>query len=326
MSPDHGNNRWVAADTKCNIAKSFVALYDLGMGRTMATTQPYDTEAHAIHPRDVHFDFSTVPMHYIPGEALATHVANVMHLVLPEGERAMVAALSEALPYIDDERLGEEVRGFIGQETVHANSHDSARKHLQSIGLDVEGFARRIAWLIDRVLGDHGLTGRAEKAWLKERLGLFAGMEHFTAVIGEWLLNADILEERGMHPAMLDLVRWHGAEEVEHRSVVFDAFMYLDGSYARRARTGLLAAALLLPLFVIATAHLYRADPSPDKGRFWLGQFVSATRRGIIPHWTVFATEMPRYLNPHFHPSQMGPMDRAIRYLAHSPAARAPGR
>ncbi|MFX0577685.1 metal-dependent hydrolase [Nocardia nepalensis] len=290
-----------------------------------ATKRTYGDDAHAINARDVHFEFDSVPMHYIPGEVLATHIVNVMHLVLPEGERAMAQALAEALPLIDDERLREEVIGFVGQETMHANSHEAARRHLQSIGLDVDSYVRKVAWLVDRVLGDHGLTGRAKEQWLKERLGLFAGMEHYTAVLGEWLLNADILEQKGMHPAMLDLVRWHGAEEVEHRSVVYDAFMYVDGGYARRARTAILASLTLLPLFIVSTAYMYRKDPEADKGRFWLRQFASATRRGVIPKWTVFLTEIPRYLRPGFHPSQLGPMDTALRYLAHSPAARAAG-
>lgn len=293
------------------------------MADDSATAHPYREEAHAIHARDVHFDFSSVPMHYIPGEVLATHVANVMHLVLPEGERAMAACLGEALPYIEDERLREEVTGFIGQESMHASSHEGARTHLQSIGLDVESYLSKVAWLIDRVFSDHGLSGRAKQEWLRERLGLFAGMEHFTAVIGEWLLEAEVLQELGMHPTMLDLVRWHGAEEVEHRSVVFDAYMHVDGGYARRVRTGLLASCLLLPLFVVSTAYLYRKDPSPAKGRFWLQQFASATARGVIPNFTTFFTEMPRYLSRSFHPSQLGSMDNALRYLAHSPAARA---
>ncbi|MBL1074457.1 metal-dependent hydrolase [Nocardia sp. 2] len=293
------------------------------MAENSATARSYQDEEHAIQARDVHFDFSTVPMHYIPGEVLATHVTNVMHLVLPEGERAMATCLAEALPYIADERLREEVAGFIGQESMHAGSHEGARKHLQDIGLDVDAYVTAVAWLVDRVLGDHGLTGKAKRQWLNERLGLFAGMEHFTAVIGEWLLEAKVLEELGMDPTMLDLVRWHGAEEVEHRSVVFDAYMHVDGGYARRARTGILASGMLLPLFVISTAYLYRKDPSPDKGGFWLRQFAGATVRGVIPRFTTFFTEMPRYLRPSFHPSQLGSMDNALRYLAHSPAARA---
>ncbi|WP_068274156.1 metal-dependent hydrolase [Aldersonia kunmingensis] len=294
-------------------------------GTTGAAKRRYRSEEHSINARDVRFDFRDVPMHYIPGEVLATHIVNVMHLVLPEGERAMAQCLAEAMPYIDDERLKEEVAGFVGQESMHASSHAAAREHLQSLGLDVETYVNAVSWLVDRILGDHGLTGRAKRAWLNERLGLFAGMEHYTAVIGEWLLENPRFEELGMDPAMMDLVRWHGAEEVEHRSVVFDAYMYMDGGYARRARTAVLASATLLPLFIFSTAYMYRRDPERTSDRSWVTQFVSATVRGVIPPATVFFTELPRYLKPGFHPSQLGPMDKALRYLAHSPAARVVG-
>jgi predicted metal-dependent hydrolase len=252
---------------------------------------------------------------------MATHIINVMHLVLPEGERAMSGALAEALPLITDERLHEEVVGFIGQEATHASSHEGARDHLATIGLDVEPMAKKMEWLVDKVLGDRGLTGKAKHAWLCERLGLFAAMEHYTAVVGEWLLHADHLEKLGMHPTMLDLIRWHGAEEVEHRNVAFDAFMYVDGSYARRVRTALIASATLAVLFVLAAGYMFRKDPSKDKGRFWLLQLLSAARRGVIPNLFLFVTEIPKYLRPSFHPSQLGGMDAAVRYLAQSPAA-----
>lgn len=281
----------------------------------------YTEQAHAIAARDVHFSWDGVPMHYIPGEPMATHVINVMHLVLPEGERAMSAALTEALPLITEPRLREEVIGFIGQEATHAASHEGAREHLATLGLPVEPVARKMDWLVDRVLGDHDLTGKARHAWLCERLGLFAAMEHYTAVVGEWLLGADQLERAGMHPAMLDLIRWHGAEEVEHRNVAFDAFMHVDGSYARRVRTALLASFTLAVLFLTTARYLLFADPTPAVRRSWVRQLLSATRRGLIPKATIFLTEIPKYLRPGFHPSQLGSMDTAIRYLARSPAA-----
>ncbi len=296
------------------------------MADDSATTLSYRDEAHAIHARDVHFDFSSVPMHYIPGEVLATHVANVMHLVLPEGERAMAACLGEALPYIEDERLREEVTGFVGQESMHASSHEGARTHLQSIGLDVESFVAKIAWLVDRVLGDHGLSGRAKQEWLRERLGLFAGMEHFTAVIGEWLLEAEVLQELGMHPTMLDLVRWHGAEEVEHRSVVFDAYMHVDGSYARRARMAVLGSAAIFATGMLTLAWLVANDPERRRSRNPYQRYLSplvkglsATRRRLIPNMATFLTEVPVYLRSGFHPSQLDGMELALRYLATAP-------
>ncbi|WP_439381395.1 metal-dependent hydrolase [Amycolatopsis lexingtonensis] len=287
----------------------------------------YTDQAHAIAARDVHFSWDSVPMHYIPGEPMATHIINVMHLVLPEGERAMSAALTEALPLITEPRLREEVVGFIGQEATHASSHEGAREHLAKLGLPVEPVARKMDWLVDRVLGDHGLTGKARHAWLCERLGLFAAMEHYTAVVGEWLLGADQLERAGMHPTMLDLIRWHGAEEVEHRNVAFDAFMHVDGSYARRVRTALLASFTLAVLFLTTARYLLHADPTPGVRRStWVRQLISATRRGLIPKATIFLTEIPKYLRPSFHPSQLGSMDAAIRYLARSPAANGEAR
>lgn len=83
----------------------------------------YDAEAHAIHARDMDFHWDDVPLHYIPGQLVATHVYNCMHLLLPEGEKAMSKALADVLPLIDDPRLHEEVVGFIGQEATHADSH-----------------------------------------------------------------------------------------------------------------------------------------------------------------------------------------------------------
>lgn len=222
----------------------------------------YTDEAHAIAARDVEFDWDGVPLHYVPNEPMVTHVINFMHLVLPEGERAMSATLAEALPLIEDPpRLHEEVVGFVGQEATHASSHKGAREHLADLGMDMKPMSRRMDWLVDKILGDKGLTGKAKHAWLCERLGLFAAMEHYTAVVGgEWLLTDPALEDAGMHPTMLDMVKWHGAEEVEHRNVAFDAYMYVDGSYARRVRTALLASFTLFVLFIASMNYLFRQD------------------------------------------------------------------
>lgn len=279
----------------------------------------YQDESVAIKPRDVHFDWHDVPLHYVESEPLATHLFNVMHLTLPEGERAMAKALADALPLIADERLHEEVVGFIGQEGQHAHAHEDIHAHLQALGLNVKPLVSRLAWLVDNVMNREGLTGRARHAWLCERLALSAALEHYTAVLGQWILDAEALDGV-MHPMMLDLCRWHGAEEVEHRNVAYDAFQYVDGSYARRARTGIMASALLAGVFAVSTAYLYASDPSEDKGRFWPLQLAGAVRRGVIPAMTHFVTEIPVYLKPGFHPSQMGSLDRALRYLAQSPA------
>ncbi|CAJ0557304.1 unnamed protein product, partial [Mesorhabditis spiculigera] len=102
------------------------------------------------------------------------------------------------------------------------------------------------------------------------------------------------LEDAGMHPMMLDMVKWHGAEEVEHRNVAFDAYMYVDGSYARRVRTALLASFTLFVLFIASMNYLFRQDPSTTKGRLWPLQLISATRRGLVPNMKFLITEILR--------------------------------
>lgn len=286
-------------------------------------TRAYTEEAHAIKARNVEFDWEGVPLHYIPDEPFATQFWNVMHLVIPVGEQMMAGCLADALPYIEDERLREEAVGFIGQEAMHASSHESFHEHLAAQGIDIEPVVRNTAQMLRTFFGGHGLSGRAEKLWLSERLAFYAAAEHFTAIVGQWLLEADALDERRMHPMMLDLLRWHGAEEVEHRNVLYDVFQHVDGGYARRTRMAFLASAGLFATWMVTVDYLMRQDPDHRWWKPWPLQMVKSVARGLLPGPGFFFTELPAYLRPGFHPSDMGPLDQAIEYLAKSPAAQA---
>ncbi|MDR3661457.1 MAG: metal-dependent hydrolase [Mycobacterium sp.] len=282
----------------------------------------YTDEALAIKARHVQFNWDGVPLEYIPGEPYATHFWNVMHLVLPEGERAMADVFAQALPLIDDARLTEEVVGFVGQEATHAASHEGFRTYLRSRGVEIDPIIRRIDYAVTTIFGDHGITGRARQAWLHERLGVYAAAEHFTAVVGEWLLDNAEFDRIGVDPTMLDLLRWHGAEELEHRNVAFDAYQYVDGGYARRARTALIACVGLAMLWFSTAAFLYRNDTTVVRRRPWLFEYTRAARKGLVPGVSFLFSQMYFYLRPGFHPSAMGDVSKAVRYLAVSPAAR----
>ena len=132
-----------------------------------------------LHARHVEFDWAALPMHWIPGEPQATHTINVLHLALPEGERWFVEVFKQAVPLIRDERLKEDVLGFIGQEAMHAEAHDGAAAHLEAAGVRVRPFVAQMEWLFRKLLGDRDLTGRAAEEWLVERLGIIAAIEHY---------------------------------------------------------------------------------------------------------------------------------------------------
>jgi len=286
-----------------------------------------DPDQVALRPRDVRFDWSQLPMHWVPEDPFTTHLLNVLHLLLPEGERWFVQVFTEALPLIKDERLAEDVRGFIGQEAIHAESHQGVLNHFAAHDLDPEPYVGQVRWLFRRALGDRDFTGKRNAAkrreeWLIERTAGVAAIEHFTAFLGDLILNSPELDTVGVDPVMLDLLRWHGAEEVEHRAVAFDLYQHLDGRYLRRVRQMLVVAPGMAAMWILGVRFLMANDPTGSR-RPRLRDAIRARRRYDLPGlWKLILLVTP-YLKPSYHPSQHGSTSQAVAYLATSPAAMA---
>jgi len=299
--------------------------------RSRSTTDapaPDGTEPASVmlQARDVTFDWSSLPAHWIPGDPFSTHVLNVLHLLLPAGEEWFVDVFTEALPLIHDESLREDVVGFIGQEAVHSHAHQGVLDHLRERGLDPTPFTDQMHWMFGRLLGPRPLTGLRAENYLVERLAVIAAIEHVTAFLGDWVLGAHGLDRAGTDPVMLDLLRWHGAEEVEHRSVAYDVLRYFDPGETRRIRTQLLVAPVLLWLWIRGARFLMATDPelahAPASARRpHMSDWLAASRRGTMPGPVGIARRMSRYFRRSYHPSQEGSTAQAVHYLATSPAA-----
>lgn len=275
----------------------------------------------ALTARAVAFDWSALPVHWIPGEPFATHLLDVLHLLLPEGERWFVRVFGAALPLVRDPALAEDVRGFIGQEAMHASSHQGVLDHFAARGVDTSPYVRQVEWMFTQALGERDLTGDAAREWLVERVALIAAIEHVTAFLGQWVLDARALDAAGTDPTMLDLLRWHGAEEVEHRAVAHDLLVHLDSRYSRRVRALIPAVPILVRLWAQGVGFLLRRDPVPTRAR-WRDLRRAATL-GLCPAFRPTLRAMAAYLRPGYHPSHYGSTDAAVAYLATSSAARA---
>ncbi|UNO40891.1 metal-dependent hydrolase [Streptomyces sp. MST-110588] len=289
-----------------------------------------DGERHAIAPRRVSFDWRRTPLHWIPDEPTATHVINVLHLLLPAGERWFVKVFKEALPLVADPELLKDVKGFMGQEATHSVQHSYVLQHLAHQGLDTGPYTRHVDFLFERLLGERPPFGApiSTREWLRFRLSLIAAIEQFTAVLGDWVLRAEGLDRADPDPVMLDLLRWHGAEEVEHRAVAFDMYEYTGGRdlprYARRVLGMSVTAPVLFYLWAWGAAYLLRHDPLlTGPTRYSLRAHNKAVRKGLLPTWRELGGAIPRYFKRSYHPSQEGSLRTAVAYLAGSPAARA---
>ncbi len=278
----------------------------------------------ALHARDVEFDWAGLPFEWIPGEPFSSHYINVLHLLLPEGERWFVKVFGEILPMIRDDRLHEDVVGFIGQEGVHAASHQGVQDYFAANGLDVKPYVAEIEAMFRKVLSDRNLEGRAREEWLVERAAMVAGVEHLTAVFGHWSLNSPKLDALGANETMLDLLRWHGAEEVEHRAVAFDVYNHIDGRYWRRIRTYAVGATLLFSLWWRGVKFMMANDPTVPAGkrpRASVIKLIWAEVRQIVPGLATLGKASWKYLLPTYHPAKEGSTSQAVAYLAKSPAA-----
>lgn len=295
------------------------------MLRRRTVVGPAHVDNLVLEPRDVAFDWANLPLHWVPGEPFVTHTINVLHLLLPAGERWFVNVFTQALPLIKDDKLREEVHGFMGQELIHARSHQSVLDHWKAKGIDTDPYVRQIEWMFQKALGDRDLISKRREEWLIERLSIIAAIEHITAMLGNWALNSPALDAAGADPTMLDLLRWHGAEEVEHRAMAYDLLTHLDGRYLRRVRGMTVTWPIMLWLWARGVVFLMRTDPELS-GRHQKAHwryYFRASRRHLLPPANEIVRGVLRYHLPRYHPSKEFSTGQAVAYLATSPAATA---
>lgn len=254
-------------------------------------------------PRRAAFDLSKTPLHWFPGDAQTTHTFDVLHLLLPAGERWFVQVFKEALPHVADPELKKRMKAFMGQEEIHARAHEAGLEHLRRHGVDPAPFLARLDRVFDRVLAPEALGGRLPaRGWLVHRLGVVAAIEHLTCVLATWLwANEGRVRARGADPQMLELLLWHASEEVEHRSVAFEAWRALGGTAAGRT----VAMAQVFPLMTYAwvrgTAMLMRADATAGGGATWRHAVGTWLSDGL-PSLPWVLGQAARYVKPGHHP------------------------
>jgi predicted metal-dependent hydrolase len=215
---------------------------------------------------------------------------------------------------------------------MHARAHGGAIvEYLHAHGVETESNTRREDWLFETLLSDAPFGRKPpkllEKRWLVFRLGIIAAIEHMTCVLGKYALNNKNWEEAGADPVLLDLLRWHGAEEIEHRSVAFDLYRHLGGGYPSRYYLSLIAMPAIFGLWVNGAAHLMKQDerlkakrPSIFRPWVWL-EWHRVSKTGHLPSPLWLIGQELSFFSPWYNPVHEGSTEEALAYLNSSPAA-----
>ncbi len=225
---------------------------------------------------------------------------------------------------LHDPELRTAIKPFIQQGAWHAWAHQMVLDHLAEQGIDTTPYTDKLQkWL--STLGDQkpNWPRRLQRRWLYRRLADVAALEHFTAVVGQWVIQNRGLDYAGTDPTMLDLLRWHGAEEIERRSLVFDVYQNVCGGYPLRALSMLVTMPQFVFWWFVGVRYLMAQDPTIDCMPRWRDWLRTARQYRVPGPWKLIVTVPVRYLRPSHHPSTEASTQMAMDYLAHSPAALA---
>ena len=288
-----------------------------------------------IQPRKVKFDWQNTPVDWIPQQPYASYFINEINMILPAGEFWFCRLYNKVLPQIRDEKLKQDVQAFIRQEAMHAVAHNSANKeYLSQRQIDIQRNIELMDWLFNTALADQPfgktLLPSLEPHWDIFRLGIIATVEHMTCVLGKYALQNSHWQQLGADPEMLDLIKWHGAEEIEHRSVAFDLYRHLGGSYIARYYLSVAVVIGVLGLWVDGAAHIMRQDPrftakKPSVFKAWMWREWYKTSRQnqqLLPSPLWLIAQQIDYLMPWYDPLKEANTQTALDYLNHSPAAK----
>ena len=167
----------------------------------------------------------------IPSDMVRSCELVGISMTLPHLEPYLIATMRSAAKETHDESLREDLRAFSGQEAHHHRNHTQINTLVKSkISAEASTQMERIE---AELSGEYHRFSR--ELSLKFNLAYAEGFEAMTLGL------ALVLFEEGFDhydPAWARLIEWHLAEEVEHRSVTFDAYDQIFGAYPYRLQTG----------------------------------------------------------------------------------------
>jgi predicted metal-dependent hydrolase len=166
----------------------------------------------------------------------------------------------------------------------------------------------------EKVFGRYEVTGKRALRWLRFRLSIVAAVEHVTCVLGTWMINNTELEALGSDQQMVDLLKWHGAEEVEHRTVAHDVYVAIGGSNLLRIMMTVPVMFFILLTWKRGTQVFIRQDKS-GPSKYGFKAYWRAAKLGYLPGLGLLLKAIFRYLRWNYHPQSEGSTELAVRTL-----------
>lgn len=156
--------------------------------------------------------------------------------ILPYLEPYLMKTLRQASEHVEDESLQQEIRQFCSQEGQHYRQH--ARANEAILKRCPEGPEKQALLSAIAEAKSEYAAFSSEKS-LAFNLAYAEGFEAYTCAGARVQLEQRMFDY--MHDPIRDLMLWHIMEEVEHRTVAYDAYEAVVGKYFYRVRISIWA-------------------------------------------------------------------------------------
>lgn len=248
------------------------------------------TVSSSIKVRRQSFDFAATPKYYFNNNPLLSYLLTALSLTFPNGERFFVHSVRNVRDQLTDEVLQKEVSAFIGQEAMHSHAHEDFNAFIESLGIDVQPILK---------VEHEKIEYAKSKLGHKQQLAVTCALEHFTAIIAQYLLEHPDFHNQ-LDPTVAKLWMWHALEETEHKAVAFDVYQQIFADQVIRKRVMRIITTTFLSRISYLTAKLLLSD---KVGRKQWRQHIA----GLKQLKDVFIKLLPVYLDYYqndFHPNQ----------------------
>jgi len=184
-------------------------------------------EDHEITPRDRRFgreEGYDPGKYWQNGDPVATAFYNCLSLTFPRGEAFFIESVREFRDHTP-QKLQKEIRAFVQQEVIHSREHLALNRRVEENGYDTSRIEQRITESLGMTKGRPKITNLAATMIL----------EHFTAIMAQQFI-ANPLHWKDSDEETADLWRWHALEEIEHKGVAYDTWLYATRDWSRWQR------------------------------------------------------------------------------------------
>ena len=249
--------------------------------------------------RHMKFDFDPEQVDhrfYMDAELASAYFAS-LSIFLTRGEDLVIDTARYHRDFITDPLLKQRVTSLIGQEAIHSKMHEELNDAYLIRDLPVKLFRTWAGWAFE-----YGF----ERLPQPMKLSLMAGIEHFTAVLAEYMMNHEEVFFRSQDEKQRAIWMWHMLEESEHKDIAFDVFQELSNNYLLRI-AGFFPALITILVLISAASFLvpfYRNPKNLISLRYWKEipynfRLIFGLKDGVYGSSFKHIFD---YLRPDFHP------------------------